>query len=606
MSRSADHRVVRPVPMHWAVAGGLGAALLLASPAPAQQGGREDEDAPPLVCPEERTLELDLDALRRALLAAPDDEAAQRAGLAQLGLLPPDDAPAWEPALEGSLDRFDVFEAELSDAAGADRVVQLIYHGSTATHQRIGVLAPLAEGRWCALGDLSIARRHEDASAFGEHGLPRTLAFVPLVEQGRQAIAVDDEGGRATGREFSGLHTRSYWAVDGHELRELFETTTLQRGGGYGGTAARVELRGGFPRTIVTTVRAVQGSQGGPGPGDDLPRIEVHAFDGGRYRLQEWARPDLACPAEQVLELDVDGLRTTLLHSASDPAAQRAGLQRLQLSAAFLPDEGAPWGGALQAFDRFEAPLVDPLQPDLVVQLRYEDEYREHLQIQVLHPLGEDRWCALGGDLSISQGRDEIPCLGGEHGRPRTIGFAYVTDAVRQVIWVADETGWCDGVGRSSDLTYSLWEVQGARLVEIFSEKTLQLSYRSPIPPMEVLEGQVTTAGAFPQGVIYRRERSCDPSWLLETDPCAPYDCAPDLRELHYLYTGTRYVAEGEHVLPPEPSMTVVTDGDHRVYYDPDGQPYAEGDCTEGGVWWFYDADGERGQFQNYERGRLR
>jgi hypothetical protein len=172
------------------------------------------------------------------------------------------------------------------------------------------------------------------------------------------------------------------------------------------------------------------------------------------------------CPADARVEVNLAAWRAAL-QQADSPRRRDDVLGELKLSLDLpepeTPDARAP-RVSLLGVDDTATQLGAGGRPDHVVQVRYGvesgDDKSTIFLVQVLRPLEERRWCALGDELSR---RDDGP----KKLERYQLGFVPLLDAHSKAIEV--ERG--EAQLRRNDTFREYWVVQGWKLRKVFDER---------------------------------------------------------------------------------------------------------------------------------------
>lgn len=223
-----------------------------------------------------------------------------------------------------------------------------------------------------------------------------------------------------------------------------------------------------------------------------------------------------SCPAERRVHVSLGGW-SAAMESRPGRAAEDVLLGRLGLAPVPDPASAAPAPSCrageepeLRSIEVIPVDLTDAASLDRVVRVRYETcEYPGHegqpllsQRVQVLRPIGEDTWCAMGTDLSLDQPAWELPCNAGAEARE--LAFENVVDPVRKSIRVSDVTGACDdAVGTWSEQKVSYWDASGRTLSRIFTAPTFELDGTAARVRTVKLEGE------FPRRIVVTERDRC-------------------------------------------------------------------------------------------------
>lgn len=240
------------------------------------------------------------------------------------------------------------------------------------------------------------------------------------------------------------------------------------------------------------------------------------------------------CPADRRVRVDLDAW-TKAFEARPGRGAEDVLLGRLALAPVPDPTSGVPApvcapGEApeLTSLEVIPVDLTDAAPLDRVVRVRYETcGYPGHQglpllsqRVQVLRPLDDGQWCAMGSDLSLDQPAWELPCAAKE---PREIAFENVVDPVRKSIKVVDRTGGCeersDAIGTWAEQKVSYWDAGGRTLDRVFTAGTFELEGAT------ARERTVQLEGEFPRRIVVTERERC----LTTGDSSLPApECAED------------------------------------------------------------------------------
>lgn len=234
--------------------------LLLSSASQAQQG---------FSCPEAQRVRMEPPKWKARVLASAAGSPKLTQALAELRFNPDSSLREKEDECQEPFKvvGVDLFQADLTDAAEKDTVVQVrMMRCEEVLFQktdglRIAVLRPLGKGEYCRLGgdELSLDQHAWNSPCLGKAAkLPRIFSFVNLVDPKRQALLVKDQGGSCEGTGRSAHYELSYWVAEGATMNRVFSAVTYDAS--YTSPippsqeqVGKVQLRGGFPKTIVLT-----------------------------------------------------------------------------------------------------------------------------------------------------------------------------------------------------------------------------------------------------------------------------------------------------------------------------------------------------------------
>ena len=182
-----------------------------------------------------------------------------------------------------------------------------------------------------------------------------------------------------------------------------------------------------------------------------------------------------ACPADQVVSLDLKPWKASLLADLPGSDEQHAEMAALRMKT--VPQDNPSEADcydkpAVEGVDIFEASLTGAR--DKVVQVRFRmckgtAQEWQSLRIAVLSPLSGNQFCLLGGEgLSVDRSVRNRACE--DPGKlPMTLSFKEVSAKGHKVIETRDEQGSCaDPRDRMSNVMLALYEAQGWSLRKIF------------------------------------------------------------------------------------------------------------------------------------------
>lgn len=223
-----------------------------------------------------------------------------------------------------------------------------------------------------------------------------------------------------------------------------------------------------------------------------------------------------SCPAERRVHLSLDGWAAALERR---PGRAAEDVLLGQLGLAPVPDPASPAPAPscepgeepqLRSLEVIPVDLTDATSLDRVVRVRYETcDYPGHEgmpllseRVQVLRPISEGTWCAMGSDLSLDQPAWELPCNAGSDARE--LAFENVVDPVRKSIRVSDFRGACDdAVGTWAEQRVAFWDASGRTLSRIFSARTFELDGTAARVRTVKLEGE------FPRRIVVTERDRC-------------------------------------------------------------------------------------------------
>jgi hypothetical protein len=240
------------------------------------------------------------------------------------------------------------------------------------------------------------------------------------------------------------------------------------------------------------------------------------------------------CPADARLDVNLPAWKAAL-KQADSPRRRDDVLAEMKL-ALNLPEpdtrEARPPQVTLLGVDDTAAQL-GPGRPDHVIQVRFsvetpDDKATVHL-VQVLRPLEERRWCALGAELSR---RDEAA----RKLESYTLGFVPLLEARGKAIEV--QRG--ESQLRRSETFREYWVAQGFKLRKVFDERIGSMESSEAGGATTTKVGKLTLAGGFPRRIDVKEvtkrggceagagEGRCD-----DSEPSSTFT---------FVYDGTKYV----------------------------------------------------------------
>jgi hypothetical protein len=250
------------------------------------------------------------------------------------------------------------------------------------------------------------------------------------------------------------------------------------------------------------------------------------------------AKPAGGCPAEARLDVNLPAWRAAL-KQADSPKRRDEVLAEvklaLELSEAEAPEPRPPRIALLGVDDT--AVQLGPGRPDHVVQVRYsvetgDDKATIHL-VQVLRPIEERKWCALGTEISR---RDEAA----RKLETFTLAFVPLLEARGKAIEV--QRG--ESQLRRNDTYREYWVAQGFKLRKVFDERIGSMQSGDAGGPTTTRVGKLTLAGGFPKRIDVRevtKKGGCEAS--AGAGPC---DDSEPSSTFTYVYDGTKYVRKSK------------------------------------------------------------
>ena len=252
------------------------------------------------------------------------------------------------------------------------------------------------------------------------------------------------------------------------------------------------------------------------------------------------------CPADARVEVNLAAWKAALVQAQGQPDEQRRRenlLADLKLTLA-PPETDAAEAPAsrvsLLGVDDAAVPLEADGPPDHVVQVRYSVEGADERTItlvQVLRPLEERRFCALGSALSRSD--DAATRLETYH-----LSFVPLLEAHAQAI----EVERAESQLRQNDTFREYWVAHGFSLRKIFEEKIGSMtspsqgdgaSDRDGGGPTTVV-GKLVLAGGFPKRIELTEVTKRGGCEVRAGD--SPCDDSEPSTTTTFVYDGTRYV----------------------------------------------------------------
>jgi hypothetical protein len=231
-----------------------------------------------------------------------------------------------------------------------------------------------------------------------------------------------------------------------------------------------------------------------------------------------WAAPFAAgagpakfsCPEQQRVRVNLDDWKYSLERAATWAEHNRI-LSKLRLKPAWIdrPTESAPTCNEITQVEEVQilsAPLSGATEPDLLVEARFHlchGQGMKILRVQVLRPLAEGEWCALGDALAVERDASTLPCPDGGSRSPRTFAFLTLTDAKRKTIEVRDRWGSCEGPRRDERLELSYWNVESTGLRRIFSILSFERARQPDTGEDRVVQREISMApGPYPRRIL--------------------------------------------------------------------------------------------------------
>jgi hypothetical protein len=240
------------------------------------------------------------------------------------------------------------------------------------------------------------------------------------------------------------------------------------------------------------------------------------------------------CPADARVDVNLAAWRAAL-KQAETPRRRDDVLAEvklaLELPAPETTDARAPRVTLLGVDDM--AAQLGPGRPDHVVQVRFsieagDDKTTIHL-VQVLRPLEERRWCALGTELSR---RDETA----RKLESYTLAFVPLLEARGKAIEV--QRGQSEL--RRSETFREYWVAQGFKLRKVFDERIGSMESSEAGGATTTRVGKLTLAGGFPRRIDLRevaKHGGCEAG--AGDTPC---DDSEPSSTFTFVYDGTKYV----------------------------------------------------------------
>jgi hypothetical protein len=241
------------------------------------------------------------------------------------------------------------------------------------------------------------------------------------------------------------------------------------------------------------------------------------------------------CPTDALLEVNLAAWRAAL-KQADSPGRRDDVLAELHLALELPEPEttgGRPPRVELLGVDD-TAVQLGAGRLDHIVQVRYSvetpDDKSTIYLVQVLRPLEERRWCALGTDLSR---RDEAA----RKLETFKLGFVPLLEARGKAIEVQrGETQL-----RQNDTYREYWVAQGFKLRKVFDERIGTMQSSEAGAPTTTKIGKLTLAGGFPRRIDVRevtKHGGCEAS-AGDNTPC---DDSEPSSTFTFVYDGTKYV----------------------------------------------------------------
>lgn len=194
-----------------------------------------------------------------------------------------------------------------------------------------------------------------------------------------------------------------------------------------------------------------------------------------------------SCPAQQRVKVNLEQWLGWLKAATSWEEHNRL-LARVRMKPVWIdrPTNSPPTCNEivqLQSVERIDEDLSHARSPDAVIVARYNvctQDARFAVRVQVLRPLGDDEWCALGDDLSLDRTVDKLGCDPEAQEKPRELSFESYTHAAQKTIAVRDRTGNCDPPHHDRHIDLSLWDVDGPALRSILTIPVLDAKPADP------------------------------------------------------------------------------------------------------------------------------
>jgi hypothetical protein len=249
-------------------------------------------------------------------------------------------------------------------------------------------------------------------------------------------------------------------------------------------------------------------------------------------------KPTVGCPADARVDVNLPAWRAAL-KQADSPKRRDDLLAEVKL-ALELPEPEAPEPRppriTLLGVDD-TAVQLGPGRPDHVIQVRYavemaDDKATIHL-VQVLRPIEERKWCALGTDISR---RDEAA----RKLETFTLAFVPLLDKNGKAIEV--QRG--ESQLRRNDIYREYWVAQGFKLRKVFDERIGGMQSSDAGGPTTTKVGKLTLAGGFPKRIDVRevtKKGGCEAG--AGDTPC---DDSEPSSTFTYVYDGTKYVRKSK------------------------------------------------------------
>jgi hypothetical protein len=252
------------------------------------------------------------------------------------------------------------------------------------------------------------------------------------------------------------------------------------------------------------------------------------------------------CPADARLDVNLPAWKAAL-NQADTPRRREDVLAEVKLALA-LPEpetpEARPPRVSLLGIDD-TAVQLGPGRPDHVIQVRYAvetpDDKATIYLVQVLRPLEERRWCALGAELS----RRDDPARKLE---TFTLGFVPLLEARGKAIEV--QRG--ESQLRRSDTFREYWVAHGFKLRKVFDERIGSMQSGEAGGATTTKIGKLTLAGGFPKRIDVRevtKHGGCEAG--AGDTPC---DDSEPSSTFTFVYDGTKYVRAKHEPAKHEPA----------------------------------------------------
>jgi hypothetical protein len=273
--------------------------------------------------------------------------------------------------------------------------------------------------------------------------------------------------------------------------------------------------------------------------------------------------PAAECPQAQRLTLDLAAWKGKVRAARNlNTLGRLLGRAEPESGRVFdLSDDTSSLDGKV-AVDEFTVQLVGSqnglARQDKVVQVRFATAVDTPEQgtwfrwVQILAPLGPDKWCALGTGVSSAQMRQQAESC---TERPGTVfDFVDLVGPGIKAIRTTKRTGACYGAQHGQRVTAGMWIVRDFHLEPVFPvEVTLEANWHLVSDPENRGEerGALSLVGEFPKQVTYqgtRTESKCTPKGQANDGPRCRSSTSSTSRL--FLFDGAGYVEQRPPATP--------------------------------------------------------